>query len=93
MPPTTRIKTITPDRDGWYWAIRSAWPELPGLLELVRVVHGRVWIAGNEVEDRPEDWRFYAGPIEPPKLDLAVTGRSAGRTARFTDQLSRFVES
>jgi hypothetical protein len=62
-------KMITPDRDGWYWAIRADWPESSGGLELVRFEWGRVWLAGNEVEDRLEDWRFYAGPIEPPSLD------------------------
>jgi hypothetical protein len=64
-------ETITPDREGWYWAIPAGLPELAGNLEVVRVGYGctHVWVAGNEVEDRLEDWRFYAGPLEPPKLD------------------------
>jgi hypothetical protein len=60
-------KTIIPDRDGWYWAVPVGTSTIGP--EVVRLLDGWVWIAGNEVEDRPEDWRFYAGPIEPPKLD------------------------
>jgi hypothetical protein len=62
-------KTIVPDRDGWYWVMQAGSPELPCNLGVVLLERGRVWVAGNEVEDRPEDWRFYSGPIEPPKLD------------------------
>jgi hypothetical protein len=62
-------ETITPDRDGWYWALRAGWPESADDLQVVHIEYGSVWVAGNEVEDRLEDWRFYAGPIEPPKLD------------------------
>jgi hypothetical protein len=59
--------TIVPDRDGWYWAIMvSTSPVGP---EVVRLVDGRVRYVGCEDEDRPEDWRFLAGPIEPPRLD------------------------
>jgi hypothetical protein len=61
-------KTITPDRDGWYWAIRDGVAELPCNLELVRFEYAGVWLAGSEVEERPDRWRFYAGPIEPPEL-------------------------
>jgi hypothetical protein len=62
-------KTIIPYQDGWYWAIRAELPEWAGHLQLVRVGYGAVWVAGHGVKDRPEDWRFYFGPIEPPKLD------------------------
>jgi hypothetical protein len=29
-------KTITPDRDGWYWAIRDGLPQVDSNLDLVR---------------------------------------------------------
>jgi hypothetical protein len=60
--------TITPDRDGWYWAIRAGDPEEARYLVLVEVGRGRVWSDGNDTYDWPEDWRFYAGPVEPPSL-------------------------
>jgi hypothetical protein len=60
-------KTIIPDRDGWYWAIIVG--TSPVEPEVVRLRDGRVCYVGCEDEDRPEDWGFLAGPLEPPSLD------------------------
>jgi hypothetical protein len=82
-------ETIIPVRDGWYWAIQAGDPEEARYLELVEVDvgRGRVWIAGSDVEDRPEDWRFFAGP---EMVLAAVTARRARRTV--TDGLGPLPE-
>jgi hypothetical protein len=61
--------TITPDRDGWYWAIRLRLPERDHWLELVFVEAGLVVVTvDGEERSGVGEWRFYAGPFEPPKL-------------------------
>jgi hypothetical protein len=61
--------TLIPEFDGWYWAIRSHLPERDCWLELVFVEAGAVVLTIDGEEDgRPGRWRFYAGPIEPPRL-------------------------
>jgi hypothetical protein len=70
LASTSAHPTIVPARDGWYWAIRDGLLQVDSNLELVCFEYAWVWIAGSEVEERPDRWRFYAGPIEPPKLGV-----------------------